>query len=121
MFQSPALQAQSSDSWEAAGMLSKAKEQKKKTQLTASVQCLLCFKCVSGFIVHETGLGQLLKQEQAGTRVLTFRVTLGRAVTKIVLTIRVSLGRAGTKIVLPIRVILGSLSSGQTSVRRKGL
>ena len=62
--------------------------------------------CVSDFIVDETDLGRLLHQEQAGTQVLTFGVTLGRASTKIVLT---------------IGVILGSVSSGQTSVRRNGL
>lgn len=61
---------------------------------------------ISDFIVDETDLGRLLHQEQAGTQVLTFGVTLGRASTKIVLT---------------IGVILGSVSSGQTSVRRNGL
>lgn len=61
---------------------------------------------LADFIVDETDLGRLLHQEQAGTQVLTFGVTLGRASTKIVLT---------------IGVILGSVSSGQTSVRRNGL
>ena len=71
-----------------------------------SFVCVCVCVCVSDFIVDETGPGRLLHQEQAGTQVLTFMVTVGRA---------------GTKIVLPIGVILGSLSSGQTSVRRKGL
>lgn len=39
-------------------MLGEAKEQKKNTTDG---------KCTSGFIVEETGLGQLLHQEQAGT------------------------------------------------------